>query len=281
MARPWMPLYVADYLADTGHLSAAEHGAYLLLIMHYWANGGLPCDDKKLARIARMSDKEWKAAKDTVAGFFSEDWKHDRIERELADANAAYERRASAGRKGGNAKSDSKQSGSNATSLPDALLKQSQPQPHNLAEPNGSAAVSAPPPRDLKSLCEEATGRPYDRGFGTIEELAEAGVSVDERILPVLRDMSAFLRKQGRTVDSWAFFAKGIRDQSLQPKVQKPPEETVWIDGGSLAFDLANKQLQAAGHRPKKAISTNTHGRGNYFSKALIGDFPTQARAAQ
>ena len=129
MSRPWMPLYVADYLADTGHLSAAEHGAYLLLIMHYWANGGLPPDDRKLARIARMSDKEWRSARDTVADFFGEGWRHERIESELSAANASYERRALAGRKGGNAKERSKQCGSNATPMPDALLKQSQPQP--------------------------------------------------------------------------------------------------------------------------------------------------------
>lgn len=39
--RPWMAFYVADYLADTLHLSATEHGAYLLLISHYWVHGGL------------------------------------------------------------------------------------------------------------------------------------------------------------------------------------------------------------------------------------------------
>ncbi len=53
--RPFMPLYMADFLLDTGHLNAAETGAYLLLIMSYWMHGQLPVDDVKLARIARMT----------------------------------------------------------------------------------------------------------------------------------------------------------------------------------------------------------------------------------
>lgn len=104
MSRAWMPLYVADYLADTGHLTTAEHGAYLLLIMHYWSNGGLPDDERKLARIARMTPDEWAEARDTVAELFQDGWKHKRIEKELIDAQAAYERRSKAGKDGARAK---------------------------------------------------------------------------------------------------------------------------------------------------------------------------------
>lgn len=82
-----MPLFVADYLADTAHLSATEHGAYLLLIMNYWQRGKpLPADDRKLARIARMSDVEWADARSTLAEFFHEvdgGWRHARIEEEM------------------------------------------------------------------------------------------------------------------------------------------------------------------------------------------------------
>jgi uncharacterized protein YdaU (DUF1376 family) len=55
----WMPLYVGRYLADTGHLTVCEHGAYVLLLMHYWCNGPLPDDDKQLATIARTERKAW------------------------------------------------------------------------------------------------------------------------------------------------------------------------------------------------------------------------------
>jgi uncharacterized protein YdaU (DUF1376 family) len=86
MTRPWMPLYVADYRADTAHLGALEHGIYLLLIMHYWQTGGLPDDDRQLARIGCATDTEWKRAKPIVGKFFAAGWKHGRIEKELARA---------------------------------------------------------------------------------------------------------------------------------------------------------------------------------------------------
>lgn len=57
MSSPWMPLWIGDYLKDTSHLCAAEHGAYLLLIMHYWQTGSLPTEDRHLAMIARMEPK--------------------------------------------------------------------------------------------------------------------------------------------------------------------------------------------------------------------------------
>lgn len=51
-ARPWMPLYVADYLADTLDLSTEETAVYLLLLMIAWRrpDGCLPNDMKFLKR---------------------------------------------------------------------------------------------------------------------------------------------------------------------------------------------------------------------------------------
>ena len=66
----WMPQSVGDYLADTMHLRAAEHGAYLLLLMQYWRAGPLPDDDRKLAAIARMDEAEWRICGPVVRAFF-------------------------------------------------------------------------------------------------------------------------------------------------------------------------------------------------------------------
>ena len=119
MSRAWMPLYVADYLADTAHLGALESGAYLHLIMHYWQTGSLPDDERKLARIAKMTDTQWKKSRKTLADFFKENWRHERIDRELSEAQSAYERRANAGKRGGIAKSKNKHCSSNAKAMPE------------------------------------------------------------------------------------------------------------------------------------------------------------------
>ena len=59
----WMPLHVGKYLLDTHELNLAQHGAYLLLLMHYWQTGApLSDDDCKLCRIVGVSLREWKKA---------------------------------------------------------------------------------------------------------------------------------------------------------------------------------------------------------------------------
>ncbi|ACI55715.1 protein of unknown function DUF1376 [Rhizobium leguminosarum bv. trifolii WSM2304] len=94
--RAWMPLHIADYLADTGHLTATEHGAYLLLIMHYWQNGALPENERVIARIAKLSPEQWEESRDMLAMLFGPGWKHKRIDAELEKADEIIEKRRAA-----------------------------------------------------------------------------------------------------------------------------------------------------------------------------------------
>ena len=88
--RPWMPLFVADYLADTADLSVSESGAYLHLIMHYWINGSLPQDDRSLARISKAG-KHWGRICPRIRDRFGPFWSHKRIEQELEKARQRSE----------------------------------------------------------------------------------------------------------------------------------------------------------------------------------------------
>lgn len=96
-----MPLYVGDYLRDTQHLTTTQHGAYLLLIMHYWQHGGLPSEEEAIARISRLSLHQWKSNSQAIAELFLPGWKHKRIEHELEKMKTISAKRAMAGQRGG------------------------------------------------------------------------------------------------------------------------------------------------------------------------------------
>ena len=56
-----MPLSTSDYIGDTTHLSNAQHGCYLLILMAMWRSGGwLPDDDRIIANVVKLSVPKWK-----------------------------------------------------------------------------------------------------------------------------------------------------------------------------------------------------------------------------
>ncbi|WP_421782646.1 YdaU family protein [Kiloniella litopenaei] len=120
---PWMPMWWADYLADTRHLSTEEHGAYMLLIGAYWMAGApLVDDDKRLARITGLSLRKWKSIRPVLEEFFTieqKKWISKRINDELFDAKNKHLKRVEAGKKSrglrGKSEQNQCQNPSNAT----------------------------------------------------------------------------------------------------------------------------------------------------------------------
>lgn len=108
-ARPFMQWYIGDYLRDTGHLNAEQHGAYLLLLGAMWVrDGSVPNDAAQLAQIARVERRRWPAVWAVLSPFFIQDndggLTQKRLRQEIAKANEIGAKRRENGKLGGQAK---------------------------------------------------------------------------------------------------------------------------------------------------------------------------------
>jgi uncharacterized protein YdaU (DUF1376 family) len=99
-----MPLWIGDYLSGTMLLTTEQHGAYLLMIMAAWKEGGrLPNVAEQLQAIARLPPARWKVHEPMLRPFFQvtpEFWTHERVVEELAKAKKNSEARTKSGANG-------------------------------------------------------------------------------------------------------------------------------------------------------------------------------------
>ena len=253
-----MSWHIGDYKKDTGHLRAAGHGAYFLLCMHYWATGGLPDDDKQLASIACMTDREWKAHRPLIEPLFKGEgkWKHKRVEEELVIAHAKYEKRAAAGKQGGKAKAAAKQCSSNATAKPyqpitdnpkeeDAALRARDPDPKIVS----SESLLAHWPAWLKIRDALGVDRDDHRWFGQHGRVAQwlaNGWDVDLDCVPTIRQrVAARAAKNKSPVRSLEFFEDAIADAHAA-RVSPVPVGQSNQSGGTHAKPAARSPITAA-----------------------------------
>jgi len=150
----FLPLFVADYMADTSHLARDQHGAYLLLLMAYWRKGGpLPADDTRLANTAKATPAEWKRLRPVMLEFFAEvdgHWVNKRSDEEIAKAVARTNAKAEAGKRGA-----AKRWQTDGTAMPpplaEAMTKNSSSPSPSQEFPNGNSKegerASAPRPK--------------------------------------------------------------------------------------------------------------------------------------
>jgi uncharacterized protein YdaU (DUF1376 family) len=121
----WVPIYIADYLADTSRLTTEQHGAYLLLIFDYWRNGPLPDDDAVLAQVCRLTADAWSMHQAVLRGFFTKAddglLHQKRIDAEISKAQLNRAVSVSRAKKAAEARWG-KDAPSNAPSIPQAML---------------------------------------------------------------------------------------------------------------------------------------------------------------
>ncbi len=239
----WMPLYIADYLADTNRLTTLQHGAYMLLIMDYWRNGALPDDDSILAQVAKMQPDAWSIARAVLVRFFSIEngsWVHARIEAEMAKAGENSEKAHARAVKAAEARWGKE----NATSIAQALLEDvleecpsPSPSPSPINTPLASPTPSAGKSKDLSAPTAQTSKKgarlpadwvlPKSWGDWAVAEKPDWSVADIRRVSEDFRDH--WISKAGKDatkLDWLATWRKWVRSPLNQVKPTMAKTET-------------------------------------------------------
>lgn len=233
---PYMPFYWGDHFRDTHHLNALEQGVYLLLIGSYWSLGGpLPDDDRKLAKLTKLSADDWTEMRREIEPFFEVGgglWRHSRIEHELAKAAARFQQsheaaersvqvRAQRKAEQANAQADGETDGRADVELTKSKSKSKSIDPDAYA--SGRARGRPPAPVSLpdwipraewdgylemrKRIRKAPTERAVELLIGKLEKMKAKGI-----------DLVEVLNKS--TVNSWTdvYEPKAERDSGGKPK---------------------------------------------------------------
>ena len=194
-APPYMKLYVGDYLGDTHHLGALEHGAYLLLLMSMWrAGGSLPARDENLLRIARCTPDEWAQVKPIIMPLFRNSRGriyHKRLTEELAKYETVSGKRSEAGKRGVSEKARKN---------------------NDKAEANASSAKSKSCHNQNQNHITSTNVLAEGLPFGELAPQAAAPAPVD---LAAANDLKGRGVSEGQ---ARAFIGKVLRDNQLQPR---------------------------------------------------------------
>lgn len=182
-------LYIGDYQRDTAHLSVTEHGAYLLMLQHYYATEKPLPTGKALHRMLRAQDKAEREAIDAVASQF---WRetdrglvNDRADVEItkagaqADTNRAIAQAREAKRKAareGNERSTNRATNDqpNHSQTPDTRLSSIS------TESTSTEVAPDPTPAARVCLALKAHGIRGNPSHPLLQALVEAGATPQE-----------------------------------------------------------------------------------------------------
>lgn len=274
MTRPWMPLYVGDYLSDTRRLSTLQHGIYMLLIMDYWSTGSLPDDDAQLAQIAGVTLEQWECNRNAIASFFLPGWKHKRIEEELAKAaDVSSKRKANAEKRWSKCNANADANIMHRAPVPQSQLSslrsdkssQSSIARSASAENLGATApADEPKSRHRKTRCQIAgDAQPDERQRADADE---AGLKGDEfrtewrRFRDYHRSKGSLMADWQAAWRTWLSNREGFRQRAGPKQPRRNPDLE--------AFEM----LTRADHERNQQNQKSTAGRDAITALAIFGD---------
>lgn len=233
MSLQWFAFKIGDYVRDTMRLNTEAHGAYLLLMLDYYATEESPPDDDDvLASITKLPVEVWAAKyRKLLAPFFEiKDgrWFHDRIEREILDGRTKHEAAVAKATKASAAsvaarppKGDKKSPPRQQQAVPQPDLKPTHlPLPKHISP---SERVDAPSPKAaLQDLGKEVDPE-FIPDMELIERARSVGIS-DPDIGDEVRKFINHHLEKGSLSNNWqASFSKWI-DRAIEWRAKNAPK---------------------------------------------------------
>lgn len=224
MSEPYLPLYVGDYLKDTGFLTVEQHGAYCLLLMRMWSAGGeLPNDEAKLARLLGLSVKKWRPIWAALLGYFivsDSVLTHKRVTEELEKAEILRQKRAAAGAKGGSKKANGNKAPTEAiaTAGPKQIIPEQVDKGASQAQHPSAAGHSRADLDLIENQLREASGQQQDP-TPTLMVLSaplgwiQSGHDWQLDVLPTVRVVASRMTRKPK---SWDYYTEPIREASAK-----------------------------------------------------------------
>jgi uncharacterized protein YdaU (DUF1376 family) len=231
---PWFKIYAEETLADEGviQMSLAERGLWFTCLCRCWAEGSIPADPAKLARLIGEDATAMRPHFDRIADRFAP---HDadalrlvspRLERERADAIAQAEKKGEAGRKAADARW-SQRKGPDATALRphcDGNAKKNQKEKQNQKQPPPGGG-GTPDLEGFRAKLADALGVPHvgpgqgSRGLDACRRWLAAGYPEDDLVAECVR----IAGEKGVTpahLTWWAGWLGTVSDKELELHAQ-------------------------------------------------------------
>lgn len=229
--RPWFPFHTSQIASATRHLTDAQFGAFVRLLMHQWERGSIPNDPCMMARIAVAHPPTWKRTWVTLAPLFTLAegglaYTFDPLVNEYTKSVEISNKRKEAGGANARANAHTRARGLN-TSQSEVSKKEPSPTPSNDPPQEESKVIRLPPSASPSAGEREGPASEFDweSSDGRIF-VAASQIKIWAEKFPLL-DIRAQLRHAKRDwlsseLSQVAFvrrFVKGL--QTAQEKAQK------------------------------------------------------------
>jgi uncharacterized protein YdaU (DUF1376 family) len=274
---PALMLFTDSYLADTTHLSEAEHGRYLLLLIHMWRAPArrLPNDDAWLARkFGKTEDEVRDHLRPLLAEFFKTDgnWLyHTRLDREYAHLKARSEKQSARAKSRWTKEKGASRGNASAGNAPTPTTpKRESPNGDSYVDPPVEAAAPKPQPptaEDVAAIWNQELGARVPRVVKlTPQRKAAAGKRLREDFGNDLEQVREFCRRIGRSPflmgenrDGWRVDFDFAMSQSgctkiVEGKYDSRPSARPWPPGGGGGLPADVQAERHARSRAKRLL---------------------------